>query len=579
MDRRMTTAPAPAKTSRRGFLTATVAGVAGLAVGGIVGYYVKPSSTSTMTSTVSVGSAQTITSTLTQTQTVTGSGASIPSPNQLNIGMNISGGDSTDPTVSFTLVCDYVCTQCYEGLVRVEYPNTTPQLRHASNVSVASDGVTWTATLNNNVKFATGDPVTAADYVYSWGRAIELGGAATAATDWMRGTLGLTSPSQITAPDTYTLQFVTGSAIAPSTVMGLLSTTPFVVLNQKQTEAHASNGDHGLAWLSTASAGTGPYVMTNWTVNTNFTLEANTNYWGSSPNGPAHIPNILITNVAEPATEISGLATNTYDIAWDATPQEANSLFWGPSTVVQEALQPRLYYIWLNAASPPFNNQAVVNAMKWAIDYDGIVDNVLDGFGQVWQTCTFPNLPGADPELPYSYEPDTAKQMLSQAGQSGGFDMTIYEANDQLTQGVVEAVQSNLQDVGINATINNQPIGTTITEAENHQIQSLIAGWGGGLASVANLWPAWSSGAAGSIANWFNFNDTTATSLTNQWYAATTDAQADTVALQLSQYLLQNAPWIIFFDIEASIAQNSYLQGFYIPDPEIFVDFSKIYKV
>jgi peptide/nickel transport system substrate-binding protein len=468
-----------------------------------------------------------------------------------------------------------------------------PQLRHAKSITVASDNVTWTAQLNQNIKFATGDPVTAADYVYSWGRGIELGGVATAAADWMVGTLGLKDPSQITAPSTYTLQFVLPKPVAPSTVMGLLATTPFVVINQKQTEANTASmtvsnsggssstaSDHGHAYLNTTSAGTGPYVMKNWTTNTNFTLQANPNYWGAAPNGPAHIPNVLITNVSDPATEVNGLSTGTYDLAWDVTPQQAQSLFWGPSTAVQESLQPRLYYIWLNAAQAPFNNPDVCNALKWAIDYNGIVNKVLNGFGQVWQTISFPNLPGADPTLMYSYNPTKAKQLLAQAGYPNGFKMTIYEANDQLTQGVVETVQSNLADVGVTATINNQPIGTTISEAQNHQIQSLIAGWGGGLASLANLIPAWTGGNVnGSIGDWFSWNDTMAQNLTTQWYAAPDDATANSVANQLTQYCLTHAPVVVFFAIEAAIAQSSRVGGFYIPNPEIFVDFSKVYKI
>lgn len=563
---------------------------AGLVIGGAGGYLggslsagnktvtstVQGSATGGATQTVTQTATQTATQTVTNTVTQSVSGGSTINTKQLNFGMNISAGDSTDPAVTFTLVCDYICENVYEGLVRVEYPNTTPVLNIAKSVSVASDNVTWTADLNQNVTFANGDPVTAADFVYSWTRGIQMGSTASAANEWIVGTMGLKSASQITAPSTYTLQWVLNAPIAPSLVMGLLATPPFSVLNQKQIAPNVTNNDFGTGWLQNNSAGTAPYVLTQWVKNTNFTLKANPSYWG--PN-PAQIPNILIQHVADSTTEINGLTTGTYDIAWDPTPTQAQSLFWGPSTAVQEQLQPRIYYVWLNAAQPPFNNPAVNNALKWAIDYNGIVNNVLDGFGQTWQTLSFPNLPGADPSTPYSYDPSKAKSLLASAGYPNGFNMTIYEANDQLTQGVVETVQSNLADVGVNATINNQPISTTIAEAQKGQIQALIAGWGGAFASMANLIPAWTSPSANSIASWFGWNDPQAVSLTNQWYAAPDDATANSVASQLTQYCLTNAPFIIFFDIEAEVAQRSYVGGFYIPNPEIFVDYRRIYKL
>ncbi|MGH2242523.1 ABC transporter substrate-binding protein, partial [Enterococcus faecalis] len=58
-----------------------------------------------------------------------------------------------------------------EGLFR-SGEKDVPELAGASDVSVSSDGLTYTFELNKQARWSDGKPVTAKDYVYSWQRTV-----------------------------------------------------------------------------------------------------------------------------------------------------------------------------------------------------------------------------------------------------------------------------------------------------------------------------------------------------------------------------------------------------------------------
>jgi peptide/nickel transport system substrate-binding protein len=106
----------------------------------------------------------------------------------------------------------------------------------------------------------------------------------------------------------------------------------------------------------------------------------------------------------------------------------------------------------INWATPPFDNMKVRQAIAHAIDRNAAVTALSSGYGRVaWQMFT-PESPAHDPALDnmYPYDPDKAKQLLSEAGfPSGvGFKSIIGSSSAPYVQ-FGQLIQGQLKKVGI----------------------------------------------------------------------------------------------------------------------------------
>ena len=66
----------------------------------------------------------------------------------------------------------YVNAQLFEPLARIDNKGILTLLE-AKSIDVGADGRTWTITLDPNYKWSNGQPITAADWEYSWKRILD----------------------------------------------------------------------------------------------------------------------------------------------------------------------------------------------------------------------------------------------------------------------------------------------------------------------------------------------------------------------------------------------------------------------
>ena len=133
----------------------------------------------------------------------------------------------------------------------------------AESWSVSEDGKTFTFKMNPNAKFASGNPVTAADAEYSLQRVILLDSR----ISFILTQFGLNKDNvaeNIKAIDPQTLQLVVDQKYAPSFVLYVLSgytggIVDSAIVKQHEGKTEAGTNDYGNAWLKADnSAGSGP---------------------------------------------------------------------------------------------------------------------------------------------------------------------------------------------------------------------------------------------------------------------------------------------------------------------------------
>jgi oligopeptide transport system substrate-binding protein len=186
----------------------------------------------------------------------------------------------------------YVNAQLFEPLARIDNKGILTLLE-AKSIEVGADKRTWTITLAPNYKWSNGQPITAADWEYSWKRILDpkLSSEVAAflvdienADDYNKGKITDVSKVGIKATGEYTLQVVTAKP-APQfrAILALPYLTPIPKAVVEKT------GDKWIAPENILS--NGPYKLVSRVNDQSIVMEANPYYGGNKP----AIPRIEMT--------------------------------------------------------------------------------------------------------------------------------------------------------------------------------------------------------------------------------------------------------------------------------------------
>ena len=106
----------------------------------------------------------------------------------------------------------------------------------------------------------------------------------------------------------------------------------------------------------------------------------------------------------------------------------------------------------MNVTKPPFDNRSVRQAMNYCVDIQEIIDTLYGGKGVVFAGPLFAYEENVDPKLvPYGYDPDKAKRLLSEAGYPDGFSLVVDSVPPH--EDWAMAVVGYLRECGIDATL------------------------------------------------------------------------------------------------------------------------------
>ena len=310
------------------------------------------------------------------------------------------------------------------------------------------DGRGWTLELKHGVQFhGSWGEMTADDFVWSFEDEIRDGS--------IHSGIGLARTTGATAEavDNYTVSFRLDSpnSFFFDAFFGNGSGASTKIFSKNRTETLGVDA----AFLD-LSGGTGPFVFKKWAQGDEVVLEAFEGYHGT----PSQLKTVRILEIKEPATQIAALKSGQVDaslvpapLAEDvASDPSLDTLSFGvpgsqrlypqgqfcmETTLAGEPIEPypRPGYDpskpWVGECDNPDsqeNARKVRMAMSMAIDRQSIVDNILGGFGRpsylpevlpplldlIWQDKWF---------IPY--DPDTARELLVEAGYPDGIDALI----------------------------------------------------------------------------------------------------------------------------------------------------------
>lgn len=378
---------------------------------------------------------------------------------------------SLDPHEAYEFSGLDVVNNTYDGLIELDPVTKELVPGLAESWSVGDDGMTYSFKMKPGVTFASGNPVTAADAAFSLQRAVKIN--KTPAFILNQFGWSAENVDQMITADGDTLTFKVDKAYAPTFVYNILTAGVASIVDMKVVMEHDANGDMGNEWLKSNSAGSGAYVLKSYKPNEGYVLEANPTHW----RGPAKIAKVFMQHIPEAATERLQLEKGDIDIARELTPTDIEGLAGNADVKVQPDVGGQIFYLSFNQKNEQYKNQKFLDAMRWAIDYQAMVDTFLKGTEVVHQSFLPIGYLGALEDNPYSLDIEKAKALLAESGiQNPKVVLDVRNASDRMD--MAQSIQNTFGQAGITVELNVGEGAEQLKRYRARQHDATLQSWG-----------------------------------------------------------------------------------------------------
>ena len=379
-----------------------------------------------------------------------------------------------DPAEVFEFTASEILGNSYQGLIGYNVEDVSDIFGViAESWEVAPDGMSISFKIREGMKFASGNPITADDVVFSLTRVVKLDKSPA----FILTQFGLNADNvddMIVKADDNTVQFKMDKPYAPTLVLYCLTATVGFIVDKQLALEHEVDGDFGYNWLKTAYAGSGAFTIREWRANEVVVLERNDNYSGDAP----PMARAIYRHIPETSTQRLLLEKGDIDIARNLGAEDIAALEGNPDIRIESGVKGSIYYLGLSQKNEFLSKPEVRQAMKYLVDYATIADTIMKGKVTVHQAFLPKGFLGALEETPFELNVDKAKELLAAAGVPDGFTVTMDTRNTPEITAMAEAIQQTMALAGIKVELIPGDGQQTLTKyrARNHDIY--IGRWG-----------------------------------------------------------------------------------------------------
>ena len=482
----------------------------------------------------------------------------------LVVAQNIDDIVAIDPAQAYEFTSGELVTNLYDRLVQYDATDTSVLAGGlASDWQADAAAKTITFTLRDGATFASGNPVTAEDVIYSFTRVIKLN----LTPAFILTQLGWT-PDNIAQMVTGTGNTVTvkyEGDFSPGFVLNVLASRPASVVDSALVKQHEADGDMGNAWLNANAAGSGPFTLDRYTPAQMVRMNANKAYF----NGAPAIDSVIIRHVAEAATQQLLLEKGDIDLARNLTPDQIASIK-SQDIKVETYPQAAVHFLSFNQKTESLTNPALWEAARYLVNYQGMADTIVKGQMEVHQAFWPKGFPGSFDETPFTYDPEKARQILADAGVKTPISVTLDVINSAPFTDMAQSLQASFADAGINLEILPGTGAQVITKYRERTHQAMLLYWGPDFMDPH-------SNAKAFAYNANNADDAYAATTTwrNAW-AVPEDMNAETMAAlseadadkrlamyqDLQKKVQETSPIVIMFQAAYQVAMDSGITGY-----------------
>ena len=392
-----------------------------------------------------------------------------------------SNPETLDPALNSAIDGANTIITIFEPLLLINENNEVVG-GQAESWEASEDGLTWTFTMRDGLKWSDGTDLNAKDFEYSFKRMVDPNTAAPYAEtclgmiDGFEEAAGFPdadgNPTAEPNPDALNVK-----ASDDGKTLTIVLSYPcsyfdkmaaFAAMSPVQQATVEANGD---SWCTSAETfvSNGPYMITDWTPSERIVLTKNPNYVGGWDNSKIVSDTITLLLLEDSSAAFaaynSGEAVLIKDVPTDEIPSLTKAED-GGDFYVDTILG--TYYVSLNLLRDPFQDAKVRKALSLAIDRDYVANTIMQGTYSAADSIVGPGIVdesgyfhdnGNAPYISADYEANLAeaKKLLEEAGYPNGegYPTIEYSTNDAgYHVPLAEYLQQAWGDLGITLTIN-----------------------------------------------------------------------------------------------------------------------------
>lgn len=486
--------------------------------------------------------------------------------------LNYGDPGNLDPIVKSEVAAQMVTMHLFSRLLKYDPVAKKLEGDLAEKWEISGDGKTYTLTLRKGATFHNGREVKAADVKYSFERLANPKNASPAANALLE-VAGFpefkdgkaTEISGIKVEGDHVVRIAL-SRVRPTFLMNLTS-VPLSIVPKEEVEKLGQ--DFGFK-----PVGSGPFTLAAWTKDEKIVLRANDKYYAGRP----YLDQVTYRIMKEEATRDAEFQTGNLDMMtagesvykkYSADPKYKNSI-----TEVPELFTRAIFF---NLKEKPFDDVRVRQAINYAIDKKVVVEKVLNNKAYPAVGPLQSSSPGFNPNLKgYEYNPDKARDLLKQAGLTGGFEMEVIATAAGAK--VVEGLIPFLQEVGIKVKIVQLESTTLFSRARSGQYKAVYFSTGGDVDPVGFLEARLHSKNHGNAGNITFYSNPDVDKLLDEAQSITDQGRRIELARKAEEMVVKDAPWFFFNYNKAVIIQQPWVKGLQpVPTDIDFQDLTKVW--
>ena len=463
----------------------------------------------------------------------------------------------------------------------------------AEKVEVSDDGLTYTATLRDNLKWSDGSDLTAEDFVYTWQRIVDP----TTASEYAylasdahvlnaeEVIAGTKSVDELGVKADGNKVIFTLSSPSPQ-FMSLLSFTNF--MPQSKAFVEKAGADYGTN--SDKALYSGPYTVEDWNgTSGTFKLVKNKYYWDAD-----NLKNekVIIQTIKKPDTAVQMYKDGELDAAGISGTEAIYNANKNNKDVVQVPEATTSYLVYNETGTvPALTNTKIRQALNLATDREGIVKAAIDT-GSKAATALVPygleTLPdGTDltdyVEPGYSYDEKEATKLFKEGLAELGTDsvkLTITsDADSPVAKATVDYLKQTWEEALPGLTVEEKFVTfkQRLEDTKNQNFDVALVLWGGDYPEGSTFYGLFTSN---SSYNYGKFSNTDYDAAYKK--AITTDALDPEAAAEdykeAEKILYENAYYNPIYFRSTESLQNPSLKGLVRNSTGLSVDFTYAYK-
>lgn len=383
--------------------------------------------------------------------------------------------ETLDPALNSAVDGGNMLITLFETLLIIDQDNKV-QPGQAEKYEVSPDGLTWTFTMRDGLKWSDGTELNAKDFEYTFKRIADTNVAAPYAEtvigmiEGYKDAIDSKNPEKLNVKASDDGKTLTVKLAYPCSYFDKI--VAFGTMSPVQKATVEKNGDSWATKPETYVCN-GPYTITEWTPSEKIVCKKNENYkggWDSSKIVNDKLTFLLLEDSSASYTAYTG---GTAQLIKDVPTEEIPTL--KKDKKDEFNVDPILgtYYLSMNLNKAPFNNKNVRKALSLAIDRDYVANTVMQGTytpaynyvgtgvddvdtGKFLENSKAANGGKTYISEDYKANLEEAKKALAEAGypEGKGFPTITYSTNDTgYHKAVAEYLQQVYKDLGITMNI------------------------------------------------------------------------------------------------------------------------------